>query len=300
MAPERHALHGFAVDLGGTKIAAARIEAGVIAARSRAPTDAGASGEALVASMGHLLEGLGYVRGDPLGIAVSGRIDAQGHWHAVNMGTLPEVSAIPLQDMASELIGDCRCLNDAAAAVLAEARCGAGRGAANLAYVTVSTGIGGGLMVDGRLLSSASGLAGHIGFAGSRLGDRICGSGRFGTVESIAGGRAISDAAALAGHAMDARGVIEAARAGEAWADAIIGRSARSVAALIADLRAILGLDRAILGGSIGLSEGYVHRVRGALDGEPALFRVPLVTAELGPEAPLFGALANAVGENAA
>ncbi|MFN3145449.1 MAG: ROK family protein [Paracoccaceae bacterium] len=300
MAPERRALHGFAVDLGGTKIAAARIYAGQIAARSGAPTDGGASGEALVAAMGTLLKGLGYVRGDPLGIAVAGRIDAQGLWHAVNLGTLREVSAIPLQGLASALIGDCRCLNDAAAAVLAEARCGAGRGAANLAYVTVSTGIGGGLMVDGRLLSSASGLAGHIGFAGSRLGERLCGSGRSGTVESVAGGRAIAEAAALAGHAMDARGVIQAARAGEAWADAIIGRSARSVAALIADLRAILGLDRAILGGSIGLSEGYLHRVRGALDSEPALFRVPLVTAELGPDAPLFGALANAVGGNAA
>jgi predicted NBD/HSP70 family sugar kinase len=300
MALERRALQGFAVDLGGTKIAAARIEAGQIAARARATTDGGASGEALVVAMGALLTELGYVRGDPLGIAVSGRIDARGDWHAVNLGTLRGVTAIPLQDLVRRMIGDCRCLNDAAAAVLAEAGFGAGRGASSLAYVTVSTGIGGGLMVDGRLLSSASGLAGHIGFAGSRLGDRACGSGRFGTVESTAGGRAIAEAAALAGHAMDARGVIEAAGAGVPWADAIIDRSARSVAALIADLRAILGLDRAILGGSIGLSDGYLHRVRSALHGEPPLFRVPLVTAELGPDAPLFGALANSTGEKVA
>ena len=300
MAPDRRALQGFAVDLGGTKIAAARIEAGEIVARSKAPTDSGASGEALVASMGRLLGALGHARGEPLGIAVSGRIDAQAHWHAVNSDTLRQVSTIPLQSLASRVIGDCRCLNDAAAAVLAEARYGAGRGAANLAYVTVSTGVGGGLMVGDRLLSSASGLAGHVGFAGSRFGDRVCGSGRFGTVESIAGGQAIAHAAALAGHAMDARGVIEAASAGEAWADAIIGLSARSIAALIGDLCAILGLDRAILGGSIGLSHGYLHRVRAELAGEPALFRVPLVAAELGPDAPLFGALANAVGETSA
>lgn len=300
MALERSTLHGFAVDLGGTKIAAARIETGQIATRARTTTDGGASGEALVAAMGTLLEELGYVRGDPLGIAVSGRIDAQGHWHAVNLGTLREVSAIPLQGLARREIGDCRCINDAAAAVLAEASCGAGRGATNLAYVTVSTGVGGGLMVDGKLLSSTSGLAGHIGFAESRFSDRACGSGRFGTVESVAGGRAIAEAAARAGYAVDARGVIEAAGAGEPWADAIIDGSARSVAALIADLCAILGLDRAILGGSIGLSEGYLCRVRNALEGEPALFRVPLATAELGPDAPLFGALANATGGNVA
>lgn len=300
MAIARSALHGFAVDLGGTKIAAARIEAGQIAARARATTDAGASGEALVAAMGSLLKELGYVRGDPLGIAVSGRIDAQGRWHAVNLGTLRAVSAIPLRDLARRVIGHCRCLNDAAAAVLAEAGFGAGRGAANLAYVTVSTGVGGGLMIDGRVLSSASGLAGHIGFAGSRLGDRACGSGRFGTVESVAGGRAIAEAAALAGHAMDARGVIEAAAAGAPWAEAIIDRSARAVAVLIADLGAILGLDLAILGGSIGLSDGYLHRVRDALDDEPALFRVPLATAGLGVDAPLFGALAHDVGKDVA
>jgi len=283
-----------------TTIAAARIEAGQIAARARTTTDGKAPGGALVAAMGTLLRELGYARGDPLGIAVSGRIDAQGHWHAVNLDTLREVSAIPLQGLARREIGDCRCLNDAAAAVLAEAGCGAGRGATNLAYVTVSTGIGGGLMVDGKLLSSVSGLSGHIGFAGSRFSDRVCGSGRFGTVESVAGGRSIAEAAALAGHAVDARSVIEAAGAGEPWAAAIIDRSARSVAALIADLCAILGLDRAILGGSIGLSEGYLRHVRSALEGEPALFRVPLVTAELGPDAPLFGALANATGMNVA
>jgi predicted NBD/HSP70 family sugar kinase len=294
----RSALHGFAVDLGGTKIAAARIEAGQIVERARATTDASASGEALVAEMGSLLKELGYVRGDSLGIAVSGRIDAQGHWHAVNRGTLRAVSAIPLQHLACRVIGDCRCLNDAAAAVLAEAGYGAGRGAVNLAYVTVSTGIGGGLMVDGNLLSSASGMAGHVGFAGSRLGNRACGSGRFGTLESVAGGRAIAEAAHRAGHALDARGVIEAAGSDALWADAIIDRSARAVAALIADLCAILGLDLAILGGSIGLSDGYLHRVHDALDDEPALFRVPLAAAGLGADAPLFGALAHAVGKD--
>jgi predicted NBD/HSP70 family sugar kinase len=285
-------LSGFAVDLGGTKIAAARIEAGTIVARSRADTDGAAPPEAQVTAMRDLLLPLGYTSGDPLGVAVAGRIDAQGRWHAVNRGTLSQVSGVALQDLVSRLIGPCRCLNDGAAAVLAEARHGAGRGADNLAFVTVSTGVGGGLMVGGRLLESASGLAGHIGFAGSRWSDDTCGSGRTATVESVAGGRAIAAAARAAGHATDARGVCDAARNGAPWADAIVARSAAAVAGLLADLTAILGLDRAILGGSIGLSPGYLDRVRGALSQEPALFRVPVAPAALGADAPLLGALA--------
>lgn len=152
---ELRALDGFAVDLGGTKIAAARIAAGTIAARAQVATDGTADGEAQVAAMRDLLGGLGYRRGVRLGIAVAGRIDARGGWHAVNGGTLAKVSGIPLQDLAAGMIGECRCINDGAAAVVAEARHGAGRGVANLAYVTVSTGIGGGLIVGDRLLTYA-------------------------------------------------------------------------------------------------------------------------------------------------
>lgn len=296
MTPHREALNGFAVDLGGTKIAAARIVAGKIAARAQIATDAGASGTAQVAAMRDLLEGLAYRRGDALGIAVSGRIDADERWHAVNSRTLTGVSAIPISEWTSRMIGPCHCLNDAAAAVLAEAHYGAGRGAESLVYVTVSTGVGGGFVLGGRLLTSASGLAGHIGFAGSSVSDRLCGSGRTGTVESIASGGAIASAAAEAGYPMDARDVLAAARGGAAWAEAIVDRSARAIAALIADLTAILGLDRAVMGGSIGLSDRYLERVATALSGEPELFRVPLCPAGLGPDAPLYGALAQACG----
>lgn len=298
MVPDRKALDGFAVDLGGTKIAAVRVAAGKIVSRAQTSTDAGATGEVQVAAMRDLLDVLDYRHGETLGIAVSGRIDAEDRWHAVNKGTLAQVSAVPLRDLVARMIGPCRCLNDGAASVLAEAGYGAGQGAANLAYLTVSTGVGGGLMMGGRLLTSTSGLAGHIGFSRSHLSDRMCGSGRSGTVESVAGGRAIAEAAARAGHPLDARGVAGAARKGAAWADAIINRSARAVAALIADLTAILGLDRAVLGGSIGLSDGYVDRVRDAMNDEPELFRVPLAPALLGTDAPLIGALAQACGKN--
>lgn len=281
-------LSGFAVDLGGTKIAAARIERGQIVARATVPTDGRADATAQVQTIARLVREVGYFQGAPLGVAVAGRVDAAGHWHAVNRSTLSRIGGVPLAAMITDALGPCRCLNDAAAAALAEAHLGAGRNLRNFAFVTVSTGIGAGLVLGGRLLDSTSGLAGHVGFSTTRHGTRRCGSGRIGTFESIASGRAMAQAA---GNGMDARAICAAARDGQAWADEIVARSAAAVATLLADLTAILGLDGAAIGGSIGLSEGYVDRVATALQAEPVLFQIAVSRARLEAGAPLMGAL---------
>lgn len=274
---------GFAVDLGGTKTAAARIEEGQVVARLQTATDAGADMDLQVDAIAGLLSELGYDPGEPLGVAVTGRVDRQGDWHAINTGTLRGISAAPLGATLRRRFGPkAHCANDAAAAALAEARLGAGRGAYNFAFITVSTGVGGGLVLGGRLLDSANGLAGHVGFAGSRFGDQRCGSGRMGTVESVAGGRAIAAAAGLP----DARSVFE-----HGGFEAIIDRSAAAVAGLIGDLTAILGLDRVAVGGSIGLAPNYLTRVLNHVEAEPALFRPEIVPAQLTHDSGLVGAL---------
>lgn len=292
MSRPRSDLNGFAVDFGGTKIAAAQIVSGEVVGRREAQTDAAADAEKQVQAMAGLLQMLGYCGGDILGVAVAGRIDRAGYWHAVNTGTLGSVAEVDLARVVGTRIGPATCSNDAAAAALGEARFGAGKGVGSFAYLTVSTGIGGGLVMDGRLLTSANGLAGHVGFASCPDAPDFCGSGRRGTVESVAGGRAISAAARAAGHDVDARAVCQAAIAGAPWADAIVARSAGAVARLIADLASILGLEGVALGGSIGLSPGYMARVTQALASEPPLFRVPVTAAALGADAPLLGALA--------
>lgn len=293
MTIERAALTGFAVDLGGTKLAAARIENGAVVARAQVRTDGDAAPQAQVGAMAGLLDDLAFAPGAPLGVAVTGRLDKAGHWYAVNTGPLTQIGGFDLCGAVDGRFGRATCCNDAAAAALAEARFGAGRGAGNFAFLTISTGVGGGLVLGGRLLDSTNGLAGHVGFAVSRFADSRCGSGRHATVESIAGGRAIAAAALAAGHGpIDARGVSDAAREGSAWAEAILYRSASAVAALIGDLTTILGLDAVAIGGSIGLSDGYIARLQAAMDAEPPLFRVPIHTASLGPDAPLLGVLA--------
>lgn len=276
-------LSGYAIDLGGTKIAAARIKAGQIVARLQKPTDGGADLQAQIEVIADLLQQLGHRYDDPVGVAVTGRVDAEGNWHAVNTGTLRAISAAPLLAALREKFGArVRAANDANAAALAESRLGAGQGVRNFAFVTVSTGVGGGLVLGGRLIDSDNGIAGHVGFVGTRLGNDLCGSGRLGTVESVAGGRAIAAAAGLP----DARTVFESGRH-----EQIIDRAAAAIAGLIVDLTTILGLNRVAIGGSIGLATGFLARVMDHLDKEPPLFRPEVQSARLGHDAGLIGAL---------
>ena len=274
---------GYAVDLGGTKTAVARIADGKVVDRRQEQTNAGADLETQLDAIAMLLGQIGYRHGEPLGAAVTGRIDREGNWHAINTGTLRAIVAAPLGSRLKERFGPHSCaINDAAAAALAEARLGAGRGVHNFAYLTVSTGVGGGLVLGGRLLDSNNGLGGHVGFASSPLGKDRCGSGRMGTVESVAGGRAIAAAAGLP----DARAVFA-----DGGLDAIIERSAGAIATLVADLTSILGLDRVAIGGSIGLVPNYLPRVLNHLAEEPALFRPEVVSASLGQDSGLIGAV---------
>ncbi|WP_424990817.1 ROK family protein [Fluviibacterium sp. S390] len=295
---QRDALNGFAADLGGTKIAAARIENGKVVERLLAPTDPAAGPEAQIAAIRTLLDQLGHSKGAPLGAAVTGRVDRAGAWHAVNSGTLPAILGFPLEQELVRALGAATCLNDAAAAAFAEGLFGAGATSDSFAYITVSTGVGGGLVIGNRLVASENGLAGHVGFVSSRHANGPCGSGRMATVESTAGGRGIAAAAAAAGQqGVDARAVFLAASEGQDWADRIVATSARAVATLIGDLTAILGLDTVAMGGSIGLAPGYIERMRSVLSDEPELFRPRLVLAELGHDAPLIGALAAHLGK---
>lgn len=274
---------GFAIDLGGTKTAAARLQDGQVVARVQRVTDAHAGLDSQISVIAALLAELGFVQGDPLGVAVAGRVDRDGGWHAVNTGTLTGISAAPLGQSLRAAFGPrSRALNDAAAAAFAEARLGAGVGAHNFAYLTVSTGVGGGLVLGGKLVESANGLAGHVGFSSSRFSQALCGSGRTGTVESVAGGRAIAAAAGLP----SARDVFETGQHPE-----LIDRAANAIAALVADLTSILGLDRVAIGGSIGLAQGFLPQVAAHLAREPALFQPELVAAALGHDSGLIGAV---------
>ncbi len=278
-------IEGYAIDLGGTKTAVARVIASRVEARLQAPTNGDATISQQIDVMSELLGKLGFQTGDKLGVAVAGRVDAAGRWQAVNARTLSQIGGENLLESLRHRFGNnVSVMNDAASAALAEAKLGAGKGVDHFAYLTVSTGVGGGIILNGRPVQSTNGLAGHLGFVSSPLGRDLCGSGRTGTVESTASGRAIARAAETA----DAKAAFET---DTPFARAAIDRSAAAIARLCADLNAIFGLDRVALGGSVGLAPGYLQRVLSNLETEPELFRVAVVPAALGHDSALLGVL---------
>ena len=292
-------LNGFAVDLGGTKTAVAKIETGKIFNVIKRKTIGTASYSTHLKLISEMLSKLGYRKGDLLGVAVTGRVDEEGRWSAVNQSTLGKFSSAALRTDLIKNIGPSSVINDALAATLAEHQLGSGEGHQNFAFITISTGVGGGLILNGRLHTDASGLAGHVGFSSSPFGNTLCNSNRYGTLESVASGNAIASAAVAAGYPhTDAHTVFEKANAGEAWALKLVDRSATAAAELAADLVTILGITKIAFGGSIGLATGYLDRVRKHLDAMPQLFHAELVTADLAENGPLMGALLNAKREN--
>ena len=219
---------------------------------------------------------------------------------------------MPLQSRLSELLElPCTLSHDADCGAVAEHRLGAGQGADNLIYVTLGTGVGGGLILNGKLYSGTSGSAGEIGHmlvepagtqcatAGeSRLpgGDdrrRLPRSRRAGHRRRRTAGRA-GWSGARTGREPDARLLSEAADAGDASADAAIRRAGAYLGAGLVNLVNVFNPEVIVLGGSLlAFGERYFGPAREVLQRdafEQPLRDLRLVDAQLGSDAPAIGA----------
>lgn len=187
-------------------------------------------------------------------------------------------------------------INDAQAAAWAEYQALEGD-ITDMVFITVSTGVGGGVVSGGKLLTGPGGLAGHIGHTLADPQGPVCGCGRTGCVEAIASGRGIAAAAQgeLAG--ADAKTIFTRAGQGDEQAQQLIHRSAHALARLIADVKATTDCQCVVLGGSVGLAEGYLALVETNLAKEPAAFHVELLAAHYRHDAGLLGAALLAQGE---
>ena len=157
--------------------------------------------------------------------------------------------------------------NDANVAALAENRLGAGRGAKNMMYITVSTGIGSGLILGGKLYVGATGAAGELGHVTMLPDGPLCGCGNRGCLESLASGTAIARRAreiavrpggegilkAARGDiaAIDASLVASAAVAGDASAAAIMRDAFEYLGIAVANVVNLLNLDMVVIGGGV-------------------------------------------------
>ncbi len=174
---------------------------------------------------------------------------------------------VPLEAPLRERFGPLRIENDAVAALEAERRWGALQGIDDCAYVTWSTGVGGGLCVGGRVLRGKQGNAGHIGHIFVSDDDRArCGCGNVGDLESLVGGHAIERQLGLT-----AAELLEAATRGDLQARAQVDAMCRVMGRALYDLIALLDLRRISLGGSVFfhhqalLLPGLLAQVRGRL-----------------------------------
>jgi glucokinase len=185
-----------AVDLGGTRLRAALVsDDGKVLYREtrRTPAEAGAEAvvEHIVDACRVALAAAGPQPGVPLGLCAPGPIDARSGV-AIGMPTIRGFDGFPLRDVVSTELGLSVVIeNDGPAAALGEWKFGAGRNLTDFAYITISTGIGGGIVSDGRLIRGRMGLAGHVGHLPIRPGGAVCFCGQYGHWEAEASGSAL-------------------------------------------------------------------------------------------------------------
>jgi N-acylmannosamine kinase len=270
-----------ALDIGGTQSRAALLEGGRIVWRDARRTPAQSGPDAVVALVQELLAPVS-AEDARVGVGIAGIVE-NGSVTAHNLGLLRDWQAYPLQSrLEAALARPVRVANDARAAAWGEYRFGAGRGTSQFAFVTVSTGVGAGLVLDGRLHLVADGLE-------AELGETLMESGR--TLEDTASGTAMHAAAQRLGFA-DGKALCDAADAGDERAEAALRVGVRALALKLADLRVTLGIERTAIGGGLGLRPGYVERVQQELHRLPALYRHEIIGAALGADAGLHGVAA--------
>jgi glucokinase len=305
-----------AVDLGGTKIAAALISPdNRVTDRAHSPTLAAEGLQAVLsrifATVDRLLSQGNATPPQLYGIAIAaaGAIDT-GKGLVTSSPNLPGWLDVPLRDMARKRYGVDTCLlNDADAAALAEHRLGVGRGVANLIYLTVSTGIGGGIIVNGELYSGTSGGAGELGHMTIDAGGPECRCGNRGCLEVFASGKAVAGEAKrrikqgeqsrltdiVSGdlEAITAEKIALAARDGDRLSREVISRAAGYLGVGMVNLVNIFNPEMIIVGGGLSkMGELLLEPAREVVKQRafPLCAKaVRIVTAELGDDAGVLG-----------
>jgi glucokinase len=284
------------VDVGGTKILAAVVSRdGSLGARLERPSDH-SSQDALLAELDSLVEELHRQEPDAqaLGFGVPSRIDQQAG-RALKSVNIP-LEGIDLRDRMRERHGLPVALdNDANAAAIAEWQAGAARGARDVVMLTLGTGVGGGLILDGKPYRGATGSGAELGHIVLEPGGPPCGCGGFGHLESFAAGPAADRVArALYGDGSNSHDLVNRAREGEAEAIEALAGVGRYLGAGIASFVNVFEPEVVVVGGGFGVAGELLlapAREVVAVEGlEPARDNVRIVEAELGVEAGVIGA----------
>jgi len=295
------------LDVGGTFLKGARIDAtGKVLSRLHEPIRKATPAE-ILGQLAGAVEALEKEGGPALavGVGLPGIVElTRGR-----VRTAPNVPALDGLKVGEELearTGRASFTeNDANAAALAEAWLGAGRGASHVLFVTLGTGVGGGLVFEGRIWMGRNGYAGEIGHIQVEPDGIPCGCGSWGCLETIAGvpgwarraqilidsGRASTLAAKSF---LDPQVIVEAARGDDAVALEVVDGAARAIGVGVAAVLDLLNVDRVVIGGGIAAA-GFFLLERIAEETRrrtfPHVFAdVTFRLAELGSDAGVVGA----------
>lgn len=296
--------HVLAVDIGGTKLETAVVDRSghvVAGTRSRRPTGRAHDRHDIVLALSDsIAESLG---GAPspvaaAGIGSAGPVDLQAG--AISPHNLPLLRDLPVRQIVEDAAGVPAVLRlDGTCIAVAENWLGATRGSAVSMSLVVSTGVGGGIVVDGRPLAGASGNAGHIGQMHVNVGAPTTGAEES-TLEAVASGpAAVRWANAHGWNGNTGEDLARDVALGDPVAEAATRRSARLVGQAIASVATLLDLDAVAIGGGFSrVRTDYVDIVRESARAN-VLFayaaRTRIAASGLRDEGPLLGAAAMAL-----
>jgi glucokinase len=293
-----------ALDIGGTKIAVGLVDpAGELVHRATEPTPKDQQAEHVWGVIERMIADAAKVAHGAIraiGIGSAGPIDVvAGTVSPVNIASwqgfpLRDRVAGAMPDVPVQLAGDGVCM------ALGEHWRGAGRGAPFVLGMVVSTGVGGGLVLNGKPYTGRTGNAGHVGHVVVELDGQPCPCGGHGCVETVASGPWMTRWALDNGWAgppgADAAALSRAAEDGDPLALRAFRRSATALAAMIASVGAVCDLDLAIIGGGVAKSGPILFDpLRAALADYAGLSFIrglQVVPAALGGDAGLIGAAA--------
>lgn len=247
------------IDVGGTTTSAGLVTAqGRVVAGRRRPTHGPAGGDAVprLLALATEVAGLARPRGYRLagvGAGVPGIVDGATGVVGGEAHNVPELGGVPLARLLTRALGVPAAVdNDVNALALGEWMWGAGRGARSLVLLALGTGVGGGIVLDGRLYRGAAGFGGELGHVPVELHGRPCVCGARGCLKAYVAGPDLSaEASRRLGRPVDAAELFRLAAGGDATAAAVVDQALEALAAGLTIIVNGLNPERLLLAGGI-------------------------------------------------
>lgn len=287
-------LPSIGVDVGGTKIATGVLIGDELHGRHVQPTPE-TGWEAVLDAVAAQVRALQaqYGQATRVGVGVPGPL-AEGRTRVKFAPNIYGFTDVPLVQGLQDRLGLRVVLeNDAKAAALAEAHLGAARGTESSVYVTVSTGIGSGIVLGGRVWRGHHGIAGELGHVTVMPGGPVSGAGLDGALEAVASGTAIArDASYALNREVSTAEAFALAQSGHPAAGRVVSQALRHIGIALADLQKFLDPEVFVIGGGVAkVGDFFFAGLQAAADEYAGPFApVTLRRAQLGTDAGVIGA----------